>query len=131
MTMASTAFPARLLRGAALTLAGLALTVFLALPVMAQTLFLQDIDDVPLAGGLSEDRTAALVFDKPAGRIVEAEAAGAVAEEAVRDFYAATLPQLGWEAIGADRFRRGEETLSLSYSRSGGGLIVHYTLQPE
>ncbi len=97
----------------------------------AQTRFLEDLDDVPLAQGLEEDRGAALVFDKPAGRIVEAEAAGDVRQEEVRGFYAETLPQLGWEAGGPDSFTRGEERLTLTYSREGGRLVVHFTLQPE
>jgi hypothetical protein len=112
------------------------LLAFLAAPALvqtawAQTAFLQDLDDVPLPAGLVEDEAAGLSFDKPSGRIVEAEASGALPQGEVRDFYARTLPQLGWTAEGGDRFLRAGESLSLSYSEVGGSLTVHYTLQPE
>ncbi|WP_455373954.1 hypothetical protein [Limibacillus halophilus] len=107
------------------------LLAFLAAPAWAQTAFLQDLDDVPLPSGLVEDEAAGLSFDKPSGRIVEAEASGALPQGEVRDFYARTLPQLGWTAEGGDRFLRAGESLSLSYSEAGGSLTVHYTLQPE
>lgn len=126
----------RLLTGRSLLalLAPLALcALFLAAApaALAETLFLKDIDDVPLAEGLVEDRSAALVFNKPAGRIVEAEAAGTLPLEEVRGFYGTTLPQLGWQAGGRDSFTRGDEQLTLSYSREGDRLVVHFTLQPQ
>ena len=98
---------------------------------LAQTRYLEDLDDVPLAQGLTEERAAALVFDKPAGRIVEAEARGLANADEVRAFYARNLPQLGWQALGPDSYLRGGEVLSLSYSQDGSSLVVHYTLQPE
>jgi hypothetical protein len=108
------------------------LLVFLAAtPALGQTAFLSDLDDLPLPAGLVEDEAAGLSFDKPAGRIVEAEASGPLRRAEVRDFYARTLPQLGWTAGGGDRYLRAGEVLSLSYSEEGGGLTVHYTLQPE
>src|SRR3546814_10021424 len=38
--------------------------------------FLSVADDIPLMSGLTENTDAATVFDKPAGRIVTAEAGG-------------------------------------------------------
>lgn len=109
----------------------LLLVLLAAAPAFGQTAFLSDLDDVPLPAGLVEDEAAGLSFDKPSGRIVEAEASGALRRAEVRDFYARTLPQLGWSAGDGDRFLRAGEVLSLSYSEEGGGLTVHYTLQPE
>src|SRR3546814_15324856 len=40
--------------------------------------FLSVADDIPLMSGLTENTDAATVFDKPAGRIVTAEASGPV-----------------------------------------------------
>ncbi|MBT6285832.1 MAG: hypothetical protein HOI96_11720, partial [Rhodospirillaceae bacterium] len=37
----------------------------------AQSAYLADVDDLPLAPGLVEDSAARVAFDKPAGRIVE------------------------------------------------------------
>ena len=46
---------------------------------------------IPIAG-------SDLVFDKPEGRIVEAQAQGASSRAKVQAFYAASLPQLGWRS---------------------------------
>lgn len=100
-------------------------------PANAQTSFLKDLDDLPLPAGLVEDEAAGVVFDKPSGRIVEAEASGPLSRGQVREFYQGTLPQLGWTAEGEDRFMRSGESLSLSYSEAGGSLTVHFTLKPE
>ena len=59
--------------------------------------FVAGIDDLPLAPGL-EEAPGAVVFDKPDGRIVEADAGGRVPAAAVRAFYRAVLPAFGWTA---------------------------------
>ncbi|QNM96194.1 hypothetical protein [Chitinimonas koreensis] len=87
---------------AAALLAGL-----LALPCPALAAdMVPGMDNVPLAPGLTAPPDAALVYDAPGGRQVEAEATGAVAVEQVRAFYAATLPQLGWTMVTPARYRR-------------------------
>ena len=53
----------------------------------AQSAYLADIDDLPLAPGLVEDTAARVVFDKPAGRIVEAAAGGVTTAAAVGRVY--------------------------------------------
>lgn len=94
--------------------------------------FLSVIDDVPLMPGLSERADAAVVFDKPEGRIVEAEATGRLARADVLKFYAASLPQLGWRARGEGKFLRDREELALSFtSGQGGSLTVRFTLSPD
>jgi hypothetical protein len=94
--------------------------------------FLSVIDDVPLMPGLTERTEAAVVFDKPEGRIVETEAAGRLSRAAVLKFYAASLPQLGWRARGDGRFLRDREELVLSFAGGGGGaLVVRFTLSPD
>lgn len=94
--------------------------------------FLSVIDDVPLMPGLAERPDAAVVFDKPEGRIVETEATGRLARAEVLKFYAASLPQLGWRARGEGRFLRDREELALSFvSGPGGALTVRFTLSPD
>ncbi|HEU0072150.1 MAG TPA: hypothetical protein VFS04_12715 [Alphaproteobacteria bacterium] len=94
--------------------------------------FLSVIDDVPLMPGLSERMDAAVVFDKPEGRIVEAEATGRLTRADVLKFYASSLPQLGWRARGEGKFLRDREELVLSFvSGSGGSLTVRFTLSPD
>ena len=92
--------------------------------------FLAELEDLPLAPGLTEV-PGGLVFDSPAGRIVEATASGAVAAETVLAFYNETLPQLGWARIGERRFRRDNETLEISLDPRKKPLVVHFNLTPH
>jgi hypothetical protein len=121
--------PARL---AALLLAGL---LALAAPALALAQppdgYVADVADLPLMDGLEEVSEAGMAFDKPAGRIVEAYAHGAVETAAVRRFYRRTLPQLGWQRLGPDRFAREDEELEIDYLGADGDLTVRYTLQPR
>ncbi|MFC3675165.1 hypothetical protein [Ferrovibrio xuzhouensis] len=93
--------------------------------------FLSVADDIPLMSGLTENTDAATVFDKPAGRIVTAEAGGPVTIAAVRAFYAATLPQLGWLPDGDNRWRRDAEQLRLGYANASGRLTVRFEILPN
>ena len=108
----------------------------LALPfgaAMAQTQsgFLSGIPDLPLMPGLQEAPASGLVFDKPGGRIVEAFAAGRVAPGKVTDFYASTLPQLGWQPGPVGSYLRDGEKLSLAIEEAEGGVTVQFTLAPQ
>jgi hypothetical protein len=88
-------------------------------------------EDVPLMHGLAPVTEAAIVFDKPQGRIIEATANGAVRRSDVVAFYAASLPQLGWHDAGRQRFEREGERLSLDFGGRDGNLQVDFTLEPE
>jgi len=103
-------------------------------PARAQTPadgFIGGIEDLPLMAGLAEDADATLVFETPEGRIVEADAEGAVSAAAVRRFYDQTLPQLGWEKRGPDRFQRDDEILKLDFSATTGATRVRFRLGPR
>ncbi|MDZ7712173.1 MAG: hypothetical protein U5L06_03200 [Rhodovibrio sp.] len=93
--------------------------------------YVADVADLPLMDGLEEVSEAGMAFDKPSGRIVEAYAHGAVETAAVRRFYRRTLPQLGWQRLGPDRFAREDEELEIDYLGADGDLTVRYTLQPR
>ncbi len=97
----------------------------------AKSSFLAGFDDLPLTPGLREIKDAGVVFDKPEGRIVEAYAEGDLSVAKVRSFYAATLPQLGWRAEGAGRYRREGEVLSIGIRAAGKGLTVRFFLSPD
>lgn len=96
----------------------------------AQSAYLADVDDLPLAPGLVEDPAARVVFDKPAGRIVEAAAGGVTTAAAVHDFYSQTLPALGWQQVGRTTWARGVEHLKIQADRDGPAVIVRYSLSP-
>ena len=124
-------------------LAGLASTFLLALSALGAqgpapaalaeeaAAFMAGVADLPLMPGLAEVPDAGVVFDKPAGRIVEAYAEGAVSRAAVTAFYLGTLPNLGWRAKAEALFQREGELLRLGFMGDDGALVVRFTLQPE
>ena len=116
----------------------LALAGFAATPIpgpasaAASAAFLSIAEDVPLMPGLTEIPDTATVFDKPSGRIASTEARGAVSAASVRDFYAATLPQLGWKSVSPTSFRREAELLQLTLTAgSNAALTVRFELRPN
>ena len=93
--------------------------------------FLSAIEDVPLMAGLTEDEAAALDFDKPDGRLVEAYAYGDIARQDSADFYAAVMPELGWRKIGEQIYSREGETLRIYLSAEEKLLLVRFVLSPN
>lgn len=95
--------------------------------------FIAGIDDMPLMPGLTQLTDRNVVFDAPSGRIIEAYAEGPVAREAVRSFYARTLPQLGWRQRNGELYVRDGETLRLEFpgAQSGGRTMVRFFLSPD
>lgn len=92
--------------------------------------YVEGIEDLPLAPGLQAVPEKTLIFNKPSGRIVEAEARGDVSAAVVQRFYRDTAPQLGWRPAGHDRFIRAGEVLRLEF-RGGKPLTLRFTLSPE
>ena len=80
-------------------------------PGWAADEFFSGLPDLPVMPELVENRDAAVIFDKPEGRIVTLAAAGRVSREAVSQYYARVLPQLGWNKTGPNRFQRDGEIL--------------------
>ena len=97
------------------------------------TEYLTVIPDLPLPTGLVEIVENGAVFDAPTGRIATGYASGQVAASAVRDFYAQTLPQLGWENIANGTYRRQSETLKIDVlgGEYGSPANVSFTLSAE
>lgn len=110
--------------------AWLAFAGALAVPAAADQAFIEGSEDIPLMQGLASLPDSGIVFDSPAGRIVEAYAAGPVSRDEVAAFYAETLPALGWEAESRVRFLREGEALSLDFFGADGALTVRFTLAP-
>jgi hypothetical protein len=115
-------------------MARLAFALFLSLllataPARADP-FVAGTEDVPLMQGLVPVEAGAVVFDKPEGRIIEAQARGKLERGAVRDFYRSTLPQLGWKALGVNAWRREAEMLRLEIGGRDGDVTVGFTLSP-
>lgn len=97
--------------------------------------FVDGFEDLPLMPGLAVDEEAALLFDKPSGRIAEAVAGGPVPASEIRSFYDATLPELGWrpvESEGRDLllFRRSDEMLRIEIRDEKRVRLVRFLLTP-
>lgn len=93
--------------------------------------FVAGIEDLPLMPGLNELTGSGFAFDSVTGRIVEAYATGDLAQQQVLDFYAETLPQLGWVQASPYGFKREGERLSIDFVKGGHPLTVRFNLAPE
>ena len=95
--------------------------------------FLSVAPDIPLAPGLSEAETGALIFDKPEGRIVSIEALAATPSADIFAFYRLSLPNLGWQnkpelaVRNTEIFHREGEALAIKYE----GGVVFVRLHPS
>jgi len=94
--------------------------------------YLSRLPDLPVMDGLAENADAGFVFDKPAGRIVEAVASGVVDPAAVAAFYHTSLVQLGWRpAAGGLAFTREGERLAITIEGAGPRHVVRFTITPD
>jgi len=106
------------------------LLALLAAPPVGAQGFFERLEDVPVMPALSPVADAGIVFDAPSGRIVEAYAIGDAARPSIREFYRATLPQLGWRVAADDAFRRESETLKIDFFGPDGEITVRFTVSP-
>ena len=117
----------------------LCLLVLLGANAVRANDFVPGLDDIPLAPGLVAADEPDLVFDKPEGRLVETSATSRQSEKKLRDFYAVTLPQMGWQAEkstkdsakDSDRYRRDQEVLTLVTHRKDGKTDIIFRLNPQ
>ena len=91
--------------------------------------FLAGFEDVPLMPGIEMVINAGVVFDSPAGRIIEAYGTGVVTRKAVQSYYRAALPQLGWTRTGSLQFNRAGERLTIEL-RGPSPVTVRFALGP-
>ncbi|MCB1562680.1 MAG: hypothetical protein KDJ75_03820 [Alphaproteobacteria bacterium] len=101
--------------------------------------FFQTIPDMPLMQGLEELPDQTVIFEKPAGRIIDAAAAledEALAPADVLTFYKETLPQLGWvpapkdSGVQGERFVRGGESVMLEVEAHDGHRFLTIAVRP-
>lgn len=86
--------------------------------------------DLPMMPGLEGAADGPVVFDSPAGRIVESWASGAVSRDAVARFYAESLPQLGWRRQDDGTYRRESEVLTIETTSTAAGVAVRFQIAP-
>ncbi len=94
--------------------------------------FLTEMEDLPLAPGLTEN-SGGMLFEQPTGRIVEASAvAGAdIGATEIIAFYVQTLPELGWEKVGPTSFRRDNEMLRIDVDPGRRPIAVRFSVVPN
>lgn len=105
----------------------------------AEERFVGESSDIPVMPGLVEDAQQRVLFDKAAGRILEARLSGAVGLAAAMDYYRSALTSLDWRKVedkmlaGTGRliFRRGDERLVLEFHAADGGIAVTVSLGPR
>lgn len=86
--------------------------------------------DIPLMSGLEIEPELGFAFDAPSGRIVMIFASGGPQAADLHDFYAATLPSLGWQKQGPVWLRQGE-SLTISQVETAMGLLWRIMLRPQ
>lgn len=97
----------------------------------AKERFFEALYDVPIMDGMEEVPGEALLFDKPDGKI--ASATGAVSDSSIQkvsDFYAQTLPQMGWKKTSPDQYVRGQDRLTIRFEQRPGITAAFFTLEP-
>ncbi len=72
--------------------------------------------DLPLMPGLSEKPDSLVLFDKTEGRIAEITMTATPSQIAILEYYAETLPALGWHAENPQIWRRRDEQLTLRFN---------------
>lgn len=99
--------------------------------LVAASKFVPGINDLPLMPGLVLKSETPVVFDTPAGRIVEVFATGKIPSARIRAFYGETLPQLGWQPSRKNEFQRDKERLKIEISEDQSGQrVVRFSVVP-
>ncbi len=116
----------------------LACVLLLAPTGLRAEAFSELAEDLPLMAGLTEYPGHGLVFDTPAGRIVETYAGGELTAGAIQRFYRQTLSQLGWTAQGVAgmHFVREDEMLTIDFpispaGETGDAILVRFRISPR
>lgn len=107
--------------------------LLIALPAYAlQTLYLAELGNIPLIPGASLVENSSVVFDKPSGRIAEVRLVSQQNISDIMDYYAQTLPPLGWVALpSGNRFERENEILTFETQQDGNESVVLIRLTPK
>jgi hypothetical protein len=109
----------------------MAMIVLLLAPLAAGAAdFVPGTEDVPVMAGLRSSMDG-MIFDKPQGRIVEVQYHGKLKRRDIEAFYAAALPQLGWQPDAAGAWQREGEMLRLDFSGKDGDIGVDFVLSPR
>ena len=90
-----------------------------------------ELKDIPLPKGFSIIDDQSSVYDTEAGRFVDVFARGQVEVDLVHQFYARTLPSLGWSAVTQHIFTREGEKLNITIEAGGEHSFIHIWIHPR
>ncbi len=109
-----------------------AFAVLFAVPAhAAKTAYFSAVNDLPMMQGMVELPADTVIFDKPAGRIVEFSARTAEPQGAILQFYHESLPPLGWKPVKKGLFVRAHEKLKIDFGRQMDETLVNFALTPN
>lgn len=88
-------------------------------------------EDLPVYSGFQAIDSKNVVYDSESGRIVDASYFQRdITIQDVRDFYAETLPQLGWHKNKSAQYVRDGEILKVSVSEKKGVVFLKFNIRP-
>jgi len=92
--------------------------------------FLNQFDDIPVFKEMEYVEDSLILFDKIDGRYVSSKISGSYKIKEVQDYYKKVLPNLGWNKVESNIYKRGKEILELVYIMENKKLSVIFRLYP-
>jgi hypothetical protein len=93
------------------------------------TLYFASEPDLPLPPGFVEDAEQSTVFDTGGARILDLVAVATKSAD-IGNFYAETLPGLGWQNAGSGQFTRDRERLRIDVNKDGSHTFLRIRVEP-
>ena len=92
------------------------------------TFFVDGIQDVPLHQKMIIKENSLIMFDTNQGNLVEVEIKGDQEISNLKKFYNEVLPNLGWQMLKKDKFKRDQNFLDIEYFTEKKKTIVKFKL---
>lgn len=100
--------------------------------VLAEQRYVNGIEDLPVPEGFVEQKDHTLIYDTLSGQVIEALYEGQSTLKDIKNYYADTLPELGWKKVAMSLYEREDEQLQLKLSREDGNRVaISFTLRPK
>lgn len=106
--------------------------ILLGATAQAETRFFPALPDIPVAEALTPLPDQATIFDKPAGRFIQAVAlvAPGQTQESILHYYETSLPAFGWKPAGQQTYKRRSETLKFWLEDFQGETYFYISIEP-
>ena len=99
--------------------------------VISKQHYVPGTEDLPVYDGFNLIESGNVAYDSESGRIIDATySGGVVREQDVLDFYAQTMPQLGWKKNKLHAYIRDGEKLKISITQKNGVMYLTFTIRP-